>query len=140
MKKILILTLLLSSTYIFSQKIDTGKKHKVIFQMVSPDSLSHTSLMNNLRNLKEGWPLAQVEVVFYGGGIAMALAAKSKFSKELQDLAENKGVKMVVCENTMRMRKVTKDQLLPFIGTVPMGVGEIILKQEKGWSYLKAGL
>ena len=41
---------------------------------------------------------------------------------------DNKNIKMVVCENTMKQRKITKDQLLPFAGTVPMGIGEIIMK------------
>ncbi len=47
---------------------------------------------------------------------------------------------MVVCENTMRQKKIQKSQLLPFLETVPMGIGEIILKQEQGWAYIKAGL
>ena len=53
----------------------------------------------------------------------------------MQDL----GVQFVVCENTMKQRKVTKEQLLPNTGFVKMGIGEIILKQEQGWSYIKAG-
>jgi intracellular sulfur oxidation DsrE/DsrF family protein len=79
-------------------------------------------------------------VVFHGGSIAMAMTEKTYFAKELKDFVENKNVKMVVCENTMKKKKVTKEQLLPFMKTVPMGIGEIIMKQEKGWSYIKAGL
>ena len=139
MKKILFL-LLTISTLSFAQKVDDGSKHKVVFQFVSPDSLSQLSLISNLKNFTEGWPKAQVEVVFHGGSIAMAMTSKTHFAKELRDFAENKNVKMVVCENTMKKKKVTKDQLLPFMKTVPMGIGEIILKQEQGWSYIKAGL
>ncbi|MCP9768579.1 hypothetical protein EGI22_11700 [Lacihabitans sp. LS3-19] len=139
MKKILFF-LLTISTLSFAQKIDDGSKHKVVFQFVSPDSLSQLSLISNLKNIREGWPKAQVEVVFHGGSIAMAMTEKTYFAKELKDFVENKNIKMVVCENTMRKKKVTKDQLLPFMQTVPMGIGEIIMKQEQGWSYIKAGL
>ena len=65
---------------------------------------------------------------------------KSTFAKELENFCTNKQVKMVVCENTMRQKKVQKSQLLPFVQTVPMGIGELVLKQEQGWSYIKAGL
>lgn len=124
----------------FTQSTDDGSNHKIVFQFVSGDTLSQHSLINNLKNLREGWPKAEVEIVFHGNGIFMVMGEKTKYSKELQDFVENKNVKMVVCENTMKQKKVTKSQLLPFIGTVPMGIGEIVIKQEKGWSYLKAGL
>jgi uncharacterized protein len=140
MKKILLslLTIMVLSVAVSAQ--DTGKKHKVVVQFVSGDTLSQLSLITNLKNLREAWPEAQVEVVFHSNGIYMVMSEKTKFSKELQHYAEQQKIKMVVCENTMRNKKVTKSQLLPFMGTVPMGIGEIIMKQEKGWSYLKAGL
>jgi intracellular sulfur oxidation DsrE/DsrF family protein len=50
-----------------------------------------------------------------------------------------KGVSFVVCRNTMKQRNISEVQIIPNMGFVPMGVGEIILKQEQGWSYLKAG-
>jgi intracellular sulfur oxidation DsrE/DsrF family protein len=140
MKKFLILFALLSSTYAFAQSTDNGEKHKIVVQFVSGDTLSQHSLINNLKNLREGWPKAEVEVVFHGNGIFMLLTEKTKYAKELQDFVEQKNVKMVVCGNTMKQKKITKEQLLPFVGTVPMGIGEIVIKQEQGWSYLKAGL
>lgn len=123
-----------------AQAQDTGKGHKVVFQFVSADTLSQKSLVNNLRNLRAGWPDAEVEVVFHGGGISMVMTSTTKYSNILQDFVEKKNIKMVVCENTMREKKVTKAELLPFVGTVPMAIAELILKQEQGWSYIKAGL
>lgn len=143
MKKTLrILSLLLAALGISQavQAQDTGKGHKVVFQFVASDTLSQKSLVTNLRNLREGWPDADVEVVFHGGGIAMVMTEKTKYANMLQDLVQKKNVKMVVCENTMRMQKVTKAELLPFVGTVPMAMAELIMKQEQGWAYLKAGL
>jgi hypothetical protein len=70
----------------------------------------------------------------------MVMTEKTKYNKQLQEFAEKQSIKMVVCENTMKQKKVEKSQLLSFVGTVPMGIGEIIKKQEQGWSYIKAGL
>lgn len=140
MKKLLLLIALLSSTFAFSQQTDGEKQHKIVIQFVASDSLSQYSLIGNIKNLKEAMPKAQIEVVFHSGGILMIVSEKTKYSKELQDYVENKGVTLVGCQNTMKARKLTKDQLLPFAGTVPSGVAEVVLKQEAGWSYLKGGL
>ena len=143
MKRLSFVFTFLLCTFVMTQTMqaqDTGKGHKVVFQFVSADTLSQKSLINNLRNLKAAWPEADVEVVFHGGGIGMVMTEKTKYANILQDYAEKKQIEMVVCENTMRERKVTKEQLLPFVGTVPMAIAELVLKQEQGWAYLKAGL
>jgi intracellular sulfur oxidation DsrE/DsrF family protein len=136
----IIFFILLATSSVFAQKIDDGSKHKTVFQFVSGDTLSQKSLINNLKNFKEGWPKSKVEVVFHGNGIFMVMTEKTTFAKELQNFVEKEGIKMVVCENTMKQKKIKKEQLLPFMQTVPMGIGEIVLKQEQGWSYIKAGL
>jgi uncharacterized protein len=140
MKKLFFILAILSSTYGFSQNADDGHKHKIVMQFVASDSLSQYTLIGNIKNLKEVWPKAQIEVVLHSGGILMALTDKTKYAKELQDYVENKGVNIVVCQNTMKARKIVKEQLLTFVGTVPSGVAEIVLKQEAGWTYLKGGL
>jgi uncharacterized protein len=140
MKKLILLLAILSSTYSFAQKVDDGHKHKIVMQFVSSDSLSQYSLVGNIKNLKEAWPKSQIELVLHGGGILLALTDKTKYTAELKDYVENKGVKIVACQNTMKARKITREMLLPFIETVPSGVAEIVTKQEKGWSYLKGGL
>ena len=140
MKKIIFILAMLIGNMAMAQTADDGSSHKVVFQFVSGDSLSQKSLINNLKNFREGWPKAEVEVVFHGNGIYMVMNEKSTFAKELENFCTNKQVKMVVCENTMRQKKVQKSQLLPFVQTVPMGIGVLVLKQEQGWSYIKAGL
>jgi intracellular sulfur oxidation DsrE/DsrF family protein len=40
----------------------------------------------------------------------------------------------------MQKYQITKEMLIPIAITVPSGIAEIVLKQENGWSYLKAGL
>lgn len=143
MKKVMFSSIIALFSLLFLQTAraqDSGKGHKVVFQFVSADTLSQKSLVNNLRNLKAAWPDADVEVVFHGAGISMVMSEKTRYANILQDYVEKKQIKMVVCENTMRERKVTKAELLPFVGTVPSAMLELISKQEQGWAYLKAGL
>lgn len=142
-------SLLLFSESTFSQQNSnsksTGKEskstavHRVVMQLSSGDSVVHKGLINNLRNLKAGWgDSVQVEVVVHGPGIDFVHKDRSTQQKEIQEMID-KGIEIVVCKNTMTQKKVPADKLLPRIGIVPMGVGEIIMKQEQGWSYIKVG-
>lgn len=47
---------------------------------------------------------------------------------------QGKGVILAQCENTLRERKISKDELWPFISFVPSGNGEIIIRQYHGWA------
>lgn len=44
---------------------------------------------------------------------------------------------VVACENTMRAKKITKEDMLPAVSYVPAGVTEIMKKQGEGWAYLR---
>lgn len=115
------------------------KNHRVVIQLSSADTLEHKALINNVKHLKEGWgENVMVEVVVHGPGIDVVTKGKSTQNEAIQQLI-SKGVRFVVCRNTMKQKNIAEDQILPNVGFVPMGVGEIVLQQEKGWSYLKAG-
>lgn len=92
--------------------------------------------MRQLNNVKRGWPDAQIEVVVHGKALDMLVSGKSSTAEDIRALQE-KGVVFAACENTMRAHKVAKEQLLPDVIAVPMGVGEIIMKQEEGWGYIR---
>ena len=117
-------------------KTTTAKPHRVVYDVTNADTAVQASLVRQLNNLKRGWPDAQVEVVVHGKGLDLVLGQKSYEAAAIKDL-QKKGVVFAACENTMRFRKVTTADLLPGVITVPMGVGEIIMKQEQGWSYIK---
>ncbi|KYP12969.1 MAG: hypothetical protein A1D16_10925 [Flavihumibacter sp. CACIAM 22H1] len=112
-------------------------KHRVVIQLNTGDTLIWKGMMNNIKNLKAGWgDSVQVEVVVHGAGVQFMMKDKTTQADRIAYF-NKMGIRFVVCENTMRERAVTKEQLLPEAGFVKMGVGEIILKQEAGWSYLK---
>ena len=56
---------------------------------------------------------------------------------EQAQLLTRRGVKLVLCENTMRGAKLGKRDLMPFVSTVSSAIGEMVRKQTEGWTYLK---
>lgn len=139
MKKILFLLLafLFSTFHLYAQ--DKPTQHHVIIQLSSNDTLVWKGLLNNIKNLKNGWgDSVSIEVVAHGPGIDFLTKGKTN-QQERITYFKSKGVVFVGCENTLIERKIPKENIIPAAGFVKMGVGEIILKQEQGWSYIKAG-
>ncbi len=116
------------------------KSHKVIFE-VNVDGLeTWQSIMNNVENLEKalGKDNIKIELVCHGKGLNMLLTTDAPLIERMRTAKEN-GVVWNACENTMRRRNVKKEDLPAFATTVPSGVTEVVLKQEQGWPYLKAG-
>lgn len=133
--KIIYLLLLISITSVaYAQK----KSHKIVFQLATEIEKEHGALTRQLNNVLEYWPNATIEVVVHSAALEFMMTEKSTVKAEVESLM-GKGVKFAVCENTMKRKKVTKDKIIPGAIFVPVGVAEIVLKQEKGYSYLKAG-
>ncbi len=114
------------------------KKHKVVFQLTSSDTLVHKSLVKQLHNFLTAAPNAKLEVVCHNNGITFLQQDVTKQGDKIREL-KALGVDFVACENTLRERKIKKESLVKECRTVPAGVLEIVMKQEKGWSYIKAG-
>ncbi|MEZ4910259.1 MAG: DsrE family protein [Saprospiraceae bacterium] len=140
-KILLFIAFSLVSTFIIGQgnAVVSNKKHKIIFQMASKDTTDHSALIRQLNNLKKLAPKSQLEVVCHGPGLQLIHKEKSNYTRQVESLISN-GVDFVACEFTMQQKKVKKEQLIAKTRTVPGGILEIVEKEEKGWSYIKAGL
>jgi intracellular sulfur oxidation DsrE/DsrF family protein len=73
-----------------------------------------------------------VELVAFSDGVAVYMKS-GIFEQSLKDL-QDKGVILAQCSNTVRERKIDKNDLFPFISYVPSGNGEIILRHYEGWA------
>ncbi|TPE46242.1 DsrE family protein [Pontibacter mangrovi] len=113
-----------------------ARPHRIVYDMTVADTARQAMLMRQLNNIKRGWPEAEVEVVVHGKALFMLVSDKTHNAEEIKAL-QAKGVVFAACENSMRALDVKKEQLLSGVNTVPMGVGEIIMKQEEGWGYIK---
>ena len=133
------------SALAFSQKNTPGtgvsdekKTHRIVFQVSTPDTAAYRSLTKQLNNVLEHWPTAQLEVVVHNKGISMMLKDKTNVQPEIAAL-KKRGVQFSSCENTLKSQKLEKSQIIAESGFVPVGLAEIVERQEDGWSYIKAG-
>ena len=124
----------------FAQSTGVTPSHKVVIQLNTSDTAAWSGVIGNIKNLSKVWPgNIKIEVVVHGKALDFLVAAKSHLVTDIDQLAK-KGVVFNACENTMGKHGITKQMLIPSVFSVPSGVAEIILKQEEGWSYLRAGL
>jgi len=73
----------------------------------------------------------------HGKALDFLVKDKTFFANEIAGLTKE-GIVFSACENSMRRHNIQKADLLTDAFTVPSGVVEVILKQEQGWTYLKA--
>ena len=112
--------------------------HKIVFQLSVNDTLAHKALMKQLGNILTVTPDTKIEIVCHGPGLEMLQVGKSIVAEKIAGFAK-RGVEFMACEFSMKERKVEKSQIIPTAGFVEAGIIEIVSKQEKGWSYIKAG-
>jgi intracellular sulfur oxidation DsrE/DsrF family protein len=122
-----------------AQNSTATASHKVVIQLNSADTAAWGGVIGNIKNLSKIWPTnLNIEVVVHGKALDFLVASKSHLVNDVEQLSK-KGIIFSACENTMGKYGITKQMLIPLVFTVPSGVGEVILKQEQGWSYLRAG-
>lgn len=110
---------------------------QVVLDLSVEDSRVWETLLNNIENLrKDLGENTLIEVVTHGGGLSLLLVDANVQPERMKKLAAA-GVQFMACENTMRKRNLTQKDLSSFVGVVPSGVGELVKKQQAGWSYLK---
>ena len=141
-KQLSFLLLLLSFWGVFTtaNAQNSEIKHKVVIQLNTADTTAWSSTIGNIKNLQKLWPNnVMVEVVVHGKALDLLVAAKTHLAKEVIELSTT-NVQFSACENSMRKHHIEKADLLKEVFTVPSGVAEVVIKQEAGWSYLKAGV
>ena len=123
-----------------SGKSDTEEKktHRIVFQITTPDTAAYRSLTRQIVHVLEHWPTAQIEVVAHNKGIGMLEKKKSNVADKISALT-TQGVRFVACEQTMKIQKLDKSDILPDAGFVERGVVHVVERQEEGWAYIKAG-
>lgn len=114
------------------------KMYRAIYQLDSNDPKIIEKAFRNINNALADARLAgkiKIELIAFSGGTDAYLKG-NKYEKDLRSLIE-KGVILAQCNNTLREKNISRDQLYDFIGVVPSGNGELILRQAEGWSVIK---
>lgn len=139
-KLLFVVLFALITSNVTAQNNQSDKIHHVVMQLNTADTAAWTSVIGNIKNFQKIWPgKVEIEVVVHGKALNFLVADKTHLRSDIELLAQ-KGIVFSACENTMNKYNITKAMLLNEANTVPSGVAELILKQEAGWGYLKAGM
>jgi len=115
-------------------------EHQLVVQMVDNNPKVQKGLIKQLNNLKDGYGnTITIEVVCHGPGLDLLHKERSEYREELLALKE-RGITFLACENTLKGRDIPRDAIMEEFEFVPMGIGEVMEKQEQGWSYVKGGI
>ena len=111
-------------------------KERIIIQVSTPEQRIWNQAINYVENLQElyGKDNVEIEIIALGWGIGL-LKFDSPLATRVAD-SMKRGAKLQACEVTMGRQKLTKQDMLPDIGYVPAGLGQIIKRQKEGWSYI----
>jgi intracellular sulfur oxidation DsrE/DsrF family protein len=115
-----------------------GKKYHVIFEMSAGEQPRLEGVIRNIENLKTalGPENVTVEIVLHGQAIFSYTKDKTTLASAWESLAKS-GVGLLACNNSLKMRNIPKDNLLPFVKVVDSAVAELVRKQAAGWQYIR---
>ncbi|MBV2226412.1 MAG: DsrE family protein [Sphingobacterium mizutaii] len=118
---------------------ETHNKHyKAIYQLDSNNPDVVKKAFRNIKNVLNDPRLKdkiEVELITFSGGTEVMLK-DSGYEEALKELID-KGVTVAQCTNSLQERKLKKEQLYDFIGYVPSGNGELVIRASEGWVIVK---
>jgi intracellular sulfur oxidation DsrE/DsrF family protein len=120
------------------KKQETPAKHKIVIQLNEADSVSQVRAVMQVENIRKVWADAEIELVCLGMGLDLLTNKNSKVRTQIETWSA-KGVTFAACNNTMTVRNIKKEDLLPQAVVIPAAVIELATKQEAGWSYFRGG-
>lgn len=116
-----------------------GILYKAVIQLTSKDDLVYKSTIGQINNLIEALgDSVSVRIICHGGAAAFCKANGTIFEDAILQLI-NKKVIVVACANMLKGNKLTAADLITGIAVVPSGIVDLVIKQQEGWSYVKAG-
>ena len=114
---------------------------KMAIQLNSSDPLTQKMALLNARNLKAviGKDNIDVELVVYGPGLSILKSDKTNSSR-VKDLMERYGLKVSICEGTLKSyakRHGGEPGIIDGVSRVPTGAIRILELQEQGYAYMR---
>src|SRR5882724_5355808 len=119
----------------FTGATATLDSYKALYFINQLEDIKIRAVIRNINNALEDPRIKgklSIEFVAFGNGVEMF--RKSNHYDSLLLTLQKKGVILAECENTIRERKINKDELWDFISYVPSANGEIIIRGQQGWT------
>ncbi|WRS26378.1 DsrE family protein [Oscillospiraceae bacterium MB08-C2-2] len=112
---------------------------KVIFHI--DEFAKWNLLLNNVQNLLgsyEGAPFGvSIEVLANSEAVKGYANSGGLMDTSKLEALSQKGVGFVACKNALLGMKLSAEQIFPFVKVVPVGVRELIDRQNEGYAYIK---
>jgi len=113
--------------------VTTNAEHKINTVLDEAEALLESYLTSNKQ--------VKLNILSNGKGLALLKANHSPYSKRIQALQEKyKNLTFLACKKAIdRKRLLSKKEtaIIPEAIIVPSALGEIMKKQQEGWSYIK---
>jgi len=112
------------------------KKYHVIFHI--DEMIKSKLVLGNINNLIKdlGEENLEIELLANSEAVKLMLHDSNEFSEQIGNLIL-KNVTFVACANSLHQMNLAKELLFDFCIVVTSGVGELVIKQSKGYSYIK---
>jgi len=109
----------------------------IVIQVSDDNPKTWNQALNVVRNVQAayGKDKVKVEVVVFGLGSGMLKFDSTLANRVDETLAG--GADVLMCENTMKGQKLTRDDMHPKIAYVPAGIIEIVEKSRQGWAVVR---
>ena len=131
-----LILLFITISFASNAQVVDNKVHKLVMQFTVGDSTEQASVVAQAANIRAAWPKAQIEIVCHSSGLDLIIGNKTKVAKQVAELS-SQGVVFAACNNTMKRRKLSKEDLVSTAVVVPSAMVELVTKQEEGWAYVK---
>ncbi|AFZ70287.1 hypothetical protein Calag_0525 [Caldisphaera lagunensis DSM 15908] len=118
------------------------EKIKVLFHIDRNDEETLILSLNNIRNFIEEANAENYtyEIILLANYKAPLLFLKNNINKNTLEFIKNlkeKGVKVLICEKSMKSLKITKEELIDECEITPSGVFTIAKLEKLGFAYIK---
>jgi intracellular sulfur oxidation DsrE/DsrF family protein len=117
---------------------DTLPQYRVLFHLDEGSAFRLKLALSNIQNLFTilGEKEVEIECIVNGAGVKLFQLPKDANHEGIEALVK-RGVRFLICQNSLNVYHLTKDAMLDVVGFVPSGVGELVKKQAEGWAYIK---
>ena len=133
-----LLPLAVGSTAALAEGSAGDHKPRLLIHVSENDPARWNMALGNARNAQDemgGPDKIDIEIVSNGPSVMM-LKTDSPIAGRVAE-ATRSGVKVMVCENSMKGFKLEKSTMLPSVNYVPAGIIELMKKQQDGWAYVR---
>ena len=110
-------------------------RYRVVVQLNSEQTPVQKATLGQIQNMLKSGESIDIELVIHGAAADLLLPGAGQLA-HMEDV-HARGVRVLVCQNTLQARGWTPDDLPVWIEVVDSAVVHLIKRQHEGWAYLR---